>query len=180
MTTPATGHVPGMDPEADHAQEHLHPHVEPLVTERPYKLRELIPVAVCIGLGATVIFMAGNIRSGVAAGIGPNFFPTWLGWALVFLGLVLVFVNVLRGVRPGDIPDRVSSWGLIRFAATAVVLIGYLLSWNVLQFWLITLVAFAALTWLYGARGWKPLLLYPVIVTAVLHFLFVVALRVPL
>jgi hypothetical protein len=63
---------------------------------------------------------------------------------------------------------------------TAVILVGYLLLWNVLQFWLITFATCVALTALYGGRGWRPLIVFPAIVTALLHFLFVVALRVNL
>ncbi|MCW2134767.1 tripartite tricarboxylate transporter TctB family protein [Arthrobacter sp. VKM Ac-2550] len=177
----AAGHPDAaMDPDLDHASAHLHPQIEPLVTDRPYRLRELVPVALCVTVGLSVLLLAQNIDSGVAAELGPTFWPEMVAYGLIGFGLLLVFVNVLRGVRPSDIPDPLSGWGIGRLAGTAVILVGYLLLWNVLQFWLITFVAVAALAALYGARGWKPLLAFPAVVAAILHFLFVVALRVPL
>lgn len=66
------------------------------------------------------------------------------------------------------------------FALTALIAVGYLLLWNVLQFWMITFVALVLFTFVLGGRGVKAVLVFPAVVTAVLHFLFIVALRVPL
>ncbi|WP_105035905.1 tripartite tricarboxylate transporter TctB family protein [Cryobacterium aureum] len=151
-----------------------------LVTDRSYRIRELVPVATCIGLGIGVLVFAQDINSQVGVELGPAFWPSMLGYSLIVFGALLVFVNVLRGVRPADIPDRLNGWGVSRFCATAVLLVGYVLLWNVLQFWLITLVVSLALTALYGARGWKALLAFPALVSVILHVLFVLVLRVPL
>ncbi|MET1155279.1 tripartite tricarboxylate transporter TctB family protein [Arthrobacter sp.] len=168
------------DPARDHAEARPHPQPEELVTHRPYRLRELVPVAASVGSGVAILLMAQNIDSGVSIELGPRFWPEMVAWGLIAFGVLLVFANVLRGIRPADIPDPLSWWGIVRLAGTGIILVGYLLLWNVLQFWLITFVAVAALAALYGARSWKPLLVFPVVVAAVLHFLFVVALRVPL
>ena len=42
------------DPEQDHAEAHIHPASEMLVTDRAHRLRELVPAAVTIGLGVLV------------------------------------------------------------------------------------------------------------------------------
>ncbi|MFZ3451818.1 tripartite tricarboxylate transporter TctB family protein [Arthrobacter sp. 7Tela_A1] len=151
-----------------------------LVTDRAHRLRELIPAGVTLGLGITVLIMAQDINSGVRVELGPPFWPTMLAWCLIACGVLMALVNVLRGVSSTNVPDPMTSWGLGRLAGTAVILVGYLLLWNVLQFWLVTFAATMALTFLYGGRGWKPLLMFPAIVAAILHFLFVVALRVNL
>ena len=179
----ATGPPAGLnptDPELDHAEAHIHPASEVLVTDRAHRLRELVPAAVTIGLGVLILVLAQGIRSGVRVELGPHFWPTMLAWSLIVLGVLQVVVNVLRGVSRANLPDPLSGWGIGRMLLTAVILVGYLLLWNVLQFWLITFATCVALTALYGGRGWRPLLVFPAIVTAVLHFLFVVALRVNL
>lgn len=178
-TGPPTGLNP-TDPEQDHAEAHIHPASEVLVTDRAHRLRELVPAAVTIALGVLVLVLAQGIRSGVRVELGPPFWPTMLAWSLIVLGVLQVVVNVLRGVSRANLPDPLSGWGIGRMLLTAVILVGYLLLWNVLQFWLITFATCVALTALYGGRGWRPLLVFPAIVTAVLHLLFVVALRVNL
>jgi hypothetical protein len=168
------------DPEQDPAAAPVQPAAEALVTDRAHRIRELIPAAVTLGFGVLVLILARDIRSGVRVELGPPFWPTMLAWGLIISGVLLVLVNVLRGVSRASLPDPLSGWGIGRMLASAFILVGYLLLWNVLQFWLITLAATIALTFLYGGRGWKPLLLFPAIVAALLHFLFVVALRVNL
>lgn len=169
-----------LDPGQDHAEAHIHPPVEALVTDRMHRVRELIPAAVTIGFGVLVLVLARDIQSGVRVELGPPFWPTMLAWSLIAFGVLQVAVNVLRGVSRANLPDPLSGWGIGRMVATAVILVGYLLLWNVLQFWLITFAATVALTALFGGRGWKPLIVFPAIVAALLHFLFVVALRVNL
>lgn len=179
----ATGPPAGLnptDPEQDHAEAHIHPASEALVTDRAHRLRELVPAAATIGLGVLVLVLAQGIRSGVRVELGPPFWPTMLAWSLIVFGVLQVVVNLLRGVSRSSLPDPLSGWGIGRMLLTAVILVGYLLLWNVLQFWLITFATCVALTALYGGRGWRPLIVFPAIVTALLHFLFVVALRVNL
>lgn len=156
-----------------------HPEDAVLLKNLPYRLRELIPVAAAIGLGVTVLVLVGEITDR-GGGIGPRFWPSMLAWGLIALGVLLVFTNVLRGVRPSDIPDDMSWWGIGQMILTGLVLIGYLLLFNVLQFWLITLVATFVLLVIYGIRSWKVLVFLPVIVGAILHVLFIVLLEVPL
>lgn len=169
-----------LDPGQDHAEAHVHPQAQSLLTDRGHRIRELIPAAVTIGFGILTLMQAQGIRSGVRVELGPPFWPTMLAWSLVAFGALQVAVILLRGVNRANIPEPLSGWGLGRLAATAAILVGYLLLWNVLQFWLITFATTLALTALYGGRGWKSLIVFPAIVAAILHFLFVVALRVNL
>lgn len=160
---------PGDHPEDDH-----------LVKNLPWRLRELIPVAAAIGLGIVTLVMMQGINVHGRGELGPLFWPGILAWGAIGLGVVLVFTNVMRGVRPSDIPADMTLWGIIRVILTGVILVGYVLLFNVLQFWLITIVVVALLTVVYGARNWKTLILFPVIIGAILHLLFVVLLKVPL
>lgn len=157
-----------------------HPEDDRLLKNLPYRLRELIPVGAAVGLGIVVFVLMRQIDVHGRGELGPLFWPTMLAWGVIGLGALLVFTNVLRGVRPSDIPEDMTWWGIIRVVLTAGVLIGYLLLFNVLQFWLITIVAVAVLTALYGVRNWKSLVIFPVIIGLILHLLFVVLLKVPL
>lgn len=160
--------------------EAAHHHDEVLVRDLPVRLRELVSVAACIGAGIAILLGSRNIIVRGGAELGPTFWPVMLGWALIGFGIVIIANNVLRGVRAADIPDRMGLSGLKMFALTALIAVGYLLLWNVLQFWMITFVALIAFTFVLGGRGWRAALAFPAVVTAVLHFLFIVALRVPL
>lgn len=156
------------------------PEDDRLLKNLPYRLRELIPVAAAVGLGITAFVLMREITVHGRGELGPLFWPTMLAWALIGLGVLLVFTNVLRGVRPADIPDDMTWWGIVRVVLTALVLIAYLMLFNVLQFWLITILVVAALTALYGERSWKSLVIFPVVIGAILHLLFVILLKVPL
>lgn len=156
-----------------------HPEDAVLLTNLPYRLRELIPVVASIALGITVLALSAGITDR-GGGIGPRFWPDMLAWGLIGLGVLLVFTNVLRGVRPSDIPDDMSWRGIGQMVLTGLVLVGYLLLFNVLQFWLITLVVTFVLLVIYGIRNWKVLVFLPVIIGVILHILFIVLLKVPL
>lgn len=166
--------------DQDAAIESAHHHEEPLVRDLPVRLRELIAVAACLGLGIWILVAGKDIIVRGSAELGPVFWPNMLGASLILFGVVIVLNNVLRGVRKADVPERITTSGVAVFGMTMAVCIGYLLLWNVLQFWIITFVALALFTLVLGGRSWKAVLAFPAVTTAVLHFLFIVALRVPL
>ncbi|GAA1885808.1 hypothetical protein GCM10009715_34970 [Paeniglutamicibacter psychrophenolicus] len=166
--------------DQDAAIEAAHHHEEPLVRDLPVRLRELVAVVTCIGLGIWILVAGKDIIVRGSAELGPVFWPNMLGAGLILFGVVIVLNNVLRGVRKADVPERITTSGLVMFGMAMAVAIGYLLLWNVLQFWIITFVALALFTLVLGGRSWKAVLAFPAVTTAVLHFLFIVALRVPL
>ncbi|MFC7401107.1 tripartite tricarboxylate transporter TctB family protein [Citricoccus sp. GCM10030269] len=160
--------------------EQGHPEDLALLKNPRYRLRELIPVVLSIALGVTVLVLTQGITDRGGSALGPRFWPTVLAWALIILGVALVFVSVLRGVRPADLPAETSGTGIGQLIATFVVLVGYLLLFNVLQFWLITILAVAILLLVYGIRHWRILVFLPILIGALLHLLFIVLLKVPL
>lgn len=170
--------VPGAHGTAERPGDLLEEDVV-LHTDLRYRLRELIPVGASIALGIVVLVLSQQITQR-GTGIGPRFWPEMLAWGLIGLGVLLVFTNVLRGVRQADIPDPVTGWGTVQIVLTGLVLVGYLLLFNVLQFWLITLVATFVMLVVYGIRSWKVLVFLPVIIGVILHVLFIVLLKVPL
>lgn len=151
-----------------------------LVTDPRTKLRGLVPGLVSLAIGIAIVLLTEQVREVGNLPLGPRFWPGMVGWGIIVFGVILLVTFFLRGIKYADVPDEITGWGIGRFFMSAIVAIGYLLTWGLVPFWIPTLVVFVVLLWIYGARGWKALLLFPVIVTAVLHFLFVVALRVPL
>lgn len=150
------------------------------VTDTRTKLRGLVTGVVTLTFGATILILTTQVKTAQNTPLGPPFWPGMVGWGLVVLGLTLLIVFFTRGLLWGDVPAPISGWGLSRLLATGVLLVGYLMLWGVLQFWVSTLLVVLALIVLYGARNWKSLVFFPIGITALLHFLFVVALRVPL
>lgn len=150
------------------------------VEDRRVALRGMVPGVVAVAIGATTLLLTTQVQTVKNTPLGPPFWPGMVGWAMLVLGLVLLVVFFARGLRWGDVPEPLTAWGVTRLAGTIVLLVGYLLLWGVLQFWMSTLIVVFLLTVFYGARGWKPLTFFPVAITALLHFLFVVALKVPL
>lgn len=159
----------------------------------PSKVMEICVAGAGMVFMAVVLVLARDIelRREVTPGqIGARFWPTMLaGTGLVVAAWRLLIVLL----RPADArPDleRVQRKGPVRLLLTLALAIAFVAVWNLREVELAgyELRAFpyacaallAALAWLYGGRGWKALLLFPVVTTAVAYLLFGVLLRIPL
>ncbi|MFV0254175.1 MAG: tripartite tricarboxylate transporter TctB family protein [Beutenbergiaceae bacterium] len=112
-------------------------------------------------------------------GMGPGTWPAALstiGIGLTAASLVLILIR--RSPIGSEAPR--SAQGLTRLSLTLICLVGYGVLWYFVDFRISTLVLFVALVWVGGGRGWRGLVLFPVISTAVLWFFFGFLLRVPL
>ncbi|MBP1326276.1 hypothetical protein JOF28_001508 [Leucobacter exalbidus] len=108
----------------------------------------------------------------------PVFWPLTLG-VLTTVGGIAIAITGAR--KPGVIEeDQVSRHGLVQLAIFIPAIVLYGLLWQVLHFVPITLVLVAGLSLLMGGRGWRALILFPVVVTAILFGVFGLLLRVPL
>src|SRR5690625_3900672 len=144
------------------------------------RLREIIAMVLSLGSGIAILMGTQNVLDRDSAELGARFWPTLLGWGIICLAVLLVTTNVVPAKTSKDFPDPMTGWGIGRLVVTFAVLVAYLMLFNVITLWVITFVTVALLLWLYGFRSWKLLLLFPGIIAAVLHILFVVLLRVPL
>lgn len=159
--------------ESDHSGAVSH-------TKFKIRLREILAVVLSLAGGIAILLGTNNITLRDTGELGPRFWPTLLGWAIVGLSVLLVTTNVVPARTSKDIPNPMTRWGATQLIITFVVLLAYLSLFNVITLWLITFVTVALLVLLYGFRGWKVLIIFPGIIAAVLHILFVVLLRVPL
>lgn len=149
-------------------------------SKQQIRLREALAVALALAGGIAILVGTSNITLRSTGELGPRFWPALLGWGIVGLSVLLVTTNVVPARTSKDMPSPMTRWGATQLFITFVVLIGYLSLFNVITLWIITFITVALLVLLYGFRGWKNLLIFPGIIAAVLHVLFVVLLRVPL
>lgn len=139
-----------------------------------------------IGIGAAVVsigvlcfVLTGQIelaREGQA--FGPRWWPTALSIAMVVLGAVLIVQALTTRITSSE--QRITRSGGIALAATIALIVFYGFAWQYFDFRAVTVVLLVGLTFIFGGRGIKALLVFPVVTTLVLWGIFGLLLRVPL
>jgi putative tricarboxylic transport membrane protein len=143
---------------------------------------EIVPA---LGLVALGIYMLVSSRSiAIPAGehsIGPRFFPYVVGGLLVVVGLWLA-IAVWRGDRAEpegseDVAEDASTdWRTV--AVIVAVLVAYVALINPLGYLIATVGLFAGVAWSLGARGWRGLVIFSILVPFATYMLFTRALGV--
>lgn len=116
--------------------------------------------------------------------------PTFLGIAAVGFSALLLVRTMMRGADARDGLDPAQRGGLVRVGGTLAIGLAYLALWSVNDFVLpglriaafpiATALTVVALLLLYGHRGWKGLVIYPIALAALNWVLFAMLLRIPL
>lgn len=109
---------------------------------------------------------------------GPRWWPTALSIAIIATGVVLVVQAVISRVSSDE--PRITRSGTATLAATVAAIVGYGIAWQYLDFRAVTVVLLIGLTFLFGGRGIKALIVFPVATTLILWGIFGLLLRVPL
>ncbi|MGW0160851.1 tripartite tricarboxylate transporter TctB family protein [Mycobacterium sp. NPDC003323] len=109
---------------------------------------------------------------------GPRWWPTALSIAIIATGVVLVIQAVISRVSSDE--PRITRSGGITLAATVASIIGYGIAWQYLDFRAVTVVLLIGLTFLFGGRSIKALIVFPLVTTLILWAIFGLLLRVPL
>ncbi|GAB3212593.1 tripartite tricarboxylate transporter TctB family protein [Marinactinospora thermotolerans] len=142
--------------------------------------RELVPALAGVALGVTTLALSTQIPDGAASvRFSPRWWPDALAFLLIGLGVVHAVLSWVTG-GTDEAPEPATRAGAIRLVAILSAIVGYGVLWYFVDFRVSTTVLFVALTYIAGGRGWKALLLFPVVTTMVLYLLFGVLLRVPL
>ncbi|OZM79582.1 tripartite tricarboxylate transporter TctB family protein [Pseudonocardia sp. MH-G8] len=154
----------------------------PATTEaRPSKRMEIASAAVALlGFALLVVQARGIELRAETGGIDPRWWPQALGAAGALLSAVLLARAVLRAPADRDGVQEATSDGRVRTVLVVVLAGVYVLAWPLVGFAVVTPVFLLAATYLFGGRGWKTLLLFPVALSAVLYLLFHTVLKVPL
>jgi len=159
----------------------------------PSRTMEILVPLIALVLMAGFLFWAGQIelRREVGPGqIDARFWPTVLGWAGVVIAGWRLAVVLRSAPDDRDDLERVQEGGPRRLLLTLVASVAFVALWNLRSvvaagfelriFPYAAAVALVGLTWLYGGRGWKALVLFPVATTALIYVLFHSLLRIPL
>jgi hypothetical protein len=144
------------------------------------RLRRLAGPVAALAVGLAVLALAQTIvEPSIATSFSPRWWPQILG-ALICLLAIGLAIKEVAAPSASDELETPTRQGGIRIALVVASILGYGVLWYFIDFRVATLVLVAAIVAIIGGRGWKSLILFPIIVTAVLYVIFVLLLRVPL
>lgn len=116
-----------------------------------------------------------------APGVGPRWWPTMLSSLSLVLSAMLSVITFTRIPDERDGIESASRAGWRRFGITIGIVALFVVAWTTTGNFLVPcLLMLAALLFSYGTRSWKPLVLFPVVSTAVVYLLFHSLLQIPL
>ncbi|WP_177220272.1 tripartite tricarboxylate transporter TctB family protein [Agrococcus baldri] len=143
------------------------------------RLREILIGAGVVAVGATVLLLAQQLPAEAAnSEFGSRWWPSLIGGAITLLGLAVAIVGALRPpVRDCEEPGATGIWQLLAILGLIVV---YGIAWRFAHFLVVTPLLVLGIMTLLGGRGWRSLVLVPVVVTGALYGVFGLLLRVPL
>ncbi|MFJ6114454.1 tripartite tricarboxylate transporter TctB family protein [Agrococcus sediminis] len=154
---------------------------------------ELVAAIALLLVAIAYLAMASQIelrREAAPGQMDARAWPTFLGISAVIVAGLLVLRTMLRGADPRDEIEPAQAGGLLRVGGTLGIALAYLALWSVgdivlpgiriALFPIATALAVAALLLLYGHRGWKGLVIYPIALAALNWVLFAMLLRIPL
>lgn len=151
--------------------------VAPAPTSRRLEVGSALGALVFLG---ALAFLARRIELRTeTGGIDPRWWPELLGTVGVVLAVALLVVSVVRPVSREDL-EASTRTGFVRVGITIALTVAYLVAWPLVGFLAATPVFLLALTVVFGGRGWRVLLLFPVLLTAFIYLLFNTLLEVPL
>lgn len=96
------------------------------------------------GLGAYIIVQASRWEYLGADGPGPGFFPLWYGIAMAALSLFLMLSSLKEkdqeSINWSGAGRAFSTWGALAAAVAALKLVGFLVSFAALTFFIVTVM----------------------------------------
>lgn len=160
---------------------------------RSSRTMEVLLAAGALVLMAVLLVLASQIelrREAAPGQIDARFWPTVLGWTGVVVAAWRLVVTLTSSPDEREDLERVQDGGPVRLLLTLAAAVAFVAVWNVRDvvamgyevkvFPVAAVVLLVGLTWVYGGRGWKALVLFPVATTALIYVLFHTLLRIPL
>lgn len=148
--------------------------------EQPSRRLEIVSALVALAVTSALIVLARQIEVRTeTGGIDPRWWPELLGFVGVALSVVLLAVVIRRPVPRDDLQSSTRE-GWTRLVAAVALTAVYILLWPVVGFLPATCAFLFAVVLLFGARGWKALVIFPIAMTAFIQILFGTLLRVAL
>lgn len=142
------------------------------------RARELGAAAVVLATGIGVLLASSTIVAAHESELGPQWWPTVLGVALIVGAVAL---GALGLTRPSALEEEpASGHGIARLIAVIALIVGYGAAWYQLHFLVVTGPLIAGLVYVTGGRGVRALVVFPAVTTVLLYVIFGLLLRVPL
>lgn len=142
---------------------------------------EVVCAGVCLALAVTLYLGARGIQVRTeTGGIDPRWWPQLLGLAGIALSTLMLLTALLRPPLQAEDLQTTTRVGRARLALALVASVALGVLWPLVGFVPAAAVFVAALTYLFGGRGWRTLVLFPALLTGFLHLVFAVLLEVPL
>lgn len=147
----------------------------------PNRAMEITVAVVGLVAGLAGILLARGVElRAETGGIDPRWWPTVLSIGSAALSAALLVVALVRPPFDRSDLERVSAGGWRRLLLAVVIAAGYVAAWQAVGYLVATVVFLAILVWVFGGRGWKTLILFPVLTTGFTYLLFHTLLKVPL
>jgi len=159
----------------------------------PSRRMEIVLAVGALVLMAVLLVLVSQIELRREAGPGQidaRFWPTVLGWTGVVAAAWRLVVTLTSSPDDREGLEQVQDGGPLRLLLTLGAAVAFVALWNLRSvialgyelkvFPFAAVVLLVGLTWVYGGRGWKALVLFPVATTALIYVLFHVLLRIPL
>ncbi|MGO2092787.1 tripartite tricarboxylate transporter TctB family protein [Microbacterium gubbeenense] len=108
----------------------------------------------------------------------PKWWPTILGCCLVAGGIALAAQAILK-VTPLEEPTITRS-GVGTLLLFSAMIVAYGFVWYYIDFRVVTPFLICGMVFVAGGRGFKALVIFPIVVMLILYGLFAMLLRVPL
>lgn len=148
---------------------------------RASKWLEIAVAAAAVALTAAVYLLAGAIELRIEQpGMTPRSWPQLLGGLGLALSIMLLLIAVLRPPQSRSDLEASTRPGWLRLLLTIAVTIAFLAAWPLLGFVFTAPVFIAVVTAIGGGRGFRALLIYPIVMAALIYALFNLLLKVPL
>ncbi|WP_024875706.1 tripartite tricarboxylate transporter TctB family protein [Saccharomonospora piscinae] len=142
---------------------------------------EIASAVVAVGATGAVVLLARAIEvRRETGGIDPRWWPELLGLLGLALAVVLLVVALVRPPAAREGIESPTREGRLRLGATVALAVVFVALWPVAGFLPTAPVFLCATTYVFGGRGWKPLVLYPLVLCGLVYLLFQTLLKVPL
>jgi hypothetical protein len=151
------------------------------VPAAPSRRLEIVCAAIAVvGYGAIVLLARAIEVRTETGGIDPRWWPELLGVLGLVLSILLLVIAIVRPPFSRDDLEAATRQGWVRVGLAIVLSVVFILLWPVVGFLVVTPIFLVAATYLFGGRGWKTLILFPVLMTGFIYLLFHTLLKVPL
>ncbi|MEB3370058.1 tripartite tricarboxylate transporter TctB family protein [Saccharopolyspora mangrovi] len=148
---------------------------------RPSRSLEICCAATALAATGALVLLAKGIEvRRETDGIDPRWWPELLGMIGLALAAAYLVVAVVRPPFPRTDLEAATRRGWPLLVATVSLTAAFVALWPLVGFAVAAPVFLSAMTYLVGGRGWRTLLIYPAVVTALVYLPFHTLLKVPL